>query len=522
MSTTLNVDPVGFLGREFMAYVAASEPGTIDEALRNPEHAEHEKVLAAVARCQNLLVQHGLQIHEVVASVPGGQEQSVGNALRLASGGELPSVPSDTGPVGALARLARDVFPALLLHPAQQPSFWGGSLVSPSHRLLGGAVERNPAADEFQRALADDPLSGLFAAEPPPAFFSFSPGTGAAVELSAIPRGLIGAAVARVVLTEPTLTFSALVDQLRLMVDELRQVQTHGTTPIPIAVSLRGLNAEPGLRIELPWGWLCAMDSQATSAVGDAFQQHGALLVTPLECDVSVQSATSTPVPGTAPEGLQRFQEELEERVQKTMLTLLLLEETPRLSAVATRTVALTPFFGTGWGASDYGPTPVPGPTGTLTSGDIEQVRSLGSLVDSRYADALAIPTRRFVSALSIRHDIEDGLVDAVVAWESLFAGTDVGELRFRIAAAMAWLIGQDADERLDLHREITRLYDDRSKILHRGRAGRDVTEERDRAVELGLKALRVLIERFPELVSDENRGKKLILKGDADSVQPT
>jgi hypothetical protein len=111
--------------------------------------------------------------------------------------------------------------------------------------------------------------------------------------------------------------------------------------------------------------------------------------------------------------------------------------------------------------------------------------------------------------------DLEDGLVDAVVAWESLFAGTDQGELSFRIAAAMAWLIERDPSERVILHREITKLYTTRSQILHRGRASRDVGAERDRAVDLGLKAVRALLERRPDLVKDENRGKALILTGD-------
>jgi hypothetical protein len=120
------------------------------------------------------------------------------------------------------------------------------------------------------------------------------------------------------------------------------------------------------------------------------------------------------------------------------------------------------------------------------------------------------------ISAVAGRHDVEDGLVDAVIAWESLFAGTDAGELSFRIAAAMSWLMGRTADDRLALHREITSLYGTRSRVVHRGVAGQDLTTERDRAVELGIAAMHALLRDHPDLVDDDNRGRKLIMRGES------
>lgn len=383
------------------------------------------------------------------------------------------------------------------------------------------AVDGHAAADRFREALAGDDLSELFAVEAPPAFFSFSSGSGTAVEASQLPQALIGAAAARARLLEPTFELESVIRQLRQLVADLRQVQADGTLELPVVVSLHGLEVEGGVRIALPWGWLRTMDAAASNAVGDIMLEQGALLVTPVECRVSVSSATATEEGATPaieaqpPESLRAFTAQLDERIQKTTLTLLMVETDPRLSAVPSRTVAITPFFGTGWGASGaHWLTPVPGPARRLTPAEVESVRSVAALVDDNYTDALAIPTRRFASALSTRYDVEDGLVDAVVAWESLFAGTDAGELNFRIAAAIAWLIGEDAEERLKLQKEISRLYATRSRILHRGRAGRDVTAARDRAVDLGVHALKALLERHPALVGDENRGKRLILAG--------
>jgi Apea-like HEPN len=171
-----------------------------------------------------------------------------------------------------------------------------------------------------------------------------------------------------------------------------------------------------------------------------------------------------------------------------------------------------------GLGCWPIQPAPVPGPTGTLTANQVDQLRSLSNFVEDRYGPALSIPTRRLISAVAGRHDVEDGLVDAVIAWESLFAGTDVGELSFRIAAAMSWLMGRTADDRLALHREITSLYGTRSRVVHRGVAGRDLTTERDRAVELGTAAMLALQRDHPDLVDDDNRGRKLIMRGESPS----
>jgi hypothetical protein len=192
------------------------------------------------------------------------------------------------------------------------------------------------------------------------------------------------------------------------------------------------------------------------------------------------------------------------------------MERDSPLCAVPTRSVAITPFFGSGWASVEITPDPRAATQGALRADDRPALQAAVSLVDAHYAPSLAIPTRRLTSALMVRNDIEDGLVDAVVALESLFAGTDSGELTFRIGAAIAWLVGRTAEERLQLQREIGRLYSLRSKILHRGNAGQeDVTSERDRTVQLGIEALRALLTDHPDLVDEENRGKTIIMRGE-------
>jgi hypothetical protein len=515
------VDPLGFLGREFIAYLADTAETTIDHALVDTRHTEHKKVSAAMAQCHELLAHSAIGIHQQVAAIPDGAEVSAGNLLRQAVGNELPDVASTDDLVQPLAHIARDVFPALLLPVVQDPFFPGG-LPSPPHRLLGNAVHEHPAVTDFAARLEHDPLSDLFAVDPPPPFFSFASGIGGAVEPISMPLALLGAACVRARLMDPAFTLDGVVRQLEALIDDLRAAQAGNQITMPVVVALQGLNIQPGSRFELPWGWLRSVDQDTLKAVGDAFLPRGALFIANVSSWVTVGSGSASEGPPMPPTSrIRAFETELETRIQKTTLSLLLLNESPRLSAVPTRTVAVTPFFGTGWGARGYSPEPVPGPQGSLTPDHVGDLLATAALVESRHAPTLAIPARRLISALSARHDIEDGLVDAVVAWESLFAGTEAGELSFRIAAAIAWLLGTDAEERLALHREIAGLYGLRSRILHRGGAGRDVSDERDRAVDVGVRAIKALLEEQPDLVPDENRGKKLIMRGEGPLATP-
>jgi Apea-like HEPN len=513
MSAPVTIDVVGFLGREFMAYIGSIEESAVDAALANPGHPDHARLVRAASQCGPLLQEHWPHFVPELVRVPPGEELSRANVLRREAGGAIPDIPSDEGLLGPLARIARDVFPVCLLDPQSDPM---SGLRQPGHRLVGG-LEHHPAAQAVLDQLAADPLADLFATDPPPAFFSFSSGTGSAVSPEGLPLGLIGSAAARARLAEEAFTFEALLDQLRALIKDLRTIQAGADIELPTVVALHGVSVQPGLHVNLPWGLLRAMDADAQKAVGDAFVPVGAIFVTSIPCAAEVSSAAE-PVGARGPSALKAraFNTDLETRIQQITLSLLLVDASPPLSAIATRTIGITPFFGSGWGAGGYNPAPVPAPAGTLTTNQTETLQSMAKLVDARYAVSLAIPTRRLISALIGRHDIEDGLVDAVVAWESLFAGTDVGELSFRIAAAISWLLERNPEARLGLHREITRLYGTRSRVVHRGAAGRDVTPQRDRAVELGRAALLALLRDHPDLVADEDRGKKLIMRGES------
>ncbi|MFF4979548.1 hypothetical protein ACFY3O_05690 [Streptomyces sp. NPDC001046] len=71
----------------------------------------------------------------------------------------------------------------------------------------------------------------------------------------------------------------------------------------------------------------------------------------------------------------------------------------------------------------------------------------------------------RILRASGERRDPYDSLIDAVIAWESLF-GTD-SEITFRLSASIARLLESPGKERNDLRRRATEIYRMRSKVVH-------------------------------------------------------
>jgi hypothetical protein len=140
-------------------------------------------------------------------------------------------------------------------------------------------------------------------------------------------------------------------------------------------------------------------------------------------------------------------------------------------------------------------------------------IEEWGRRVGRSYHASVRVAIRRTLSALAARDDPVDSLIDAVIALENLFAGTESGELRFRISLACASLLEpRDASARDELRREIGRLYDRRSRIVHGNEPDslESVADDRERAVTLAKIALRTLFEEHPELLARRDRGTML------------
>lgn len=510
-------DPLGLLGREFIGYLAGCDTGHVDHALAESDDPSHDAVSAALKASVGLLAAIGSNgmAHEISRPGDGGQ-QTWANRFRYEITGKLEPVPTSEDPlVAPLARLARDLYPSLLL--PIEIGRWSNDLPMPLPGLLAGAMAQHPASAEFRAELANDPLAEALTPAGGSAIISFPSGLGSSIDPDLLPLSLLGAAATRARLLRDIFDINGLAEELLALINQLRAIAAGASISLPIAAAVRGVEVEPGAIFDLPWGTLRALSENTLKAVGHIFPAQGCLFITEVEGKALIGTNTGNRPPEVSRSKHRAFSTELDTRLRKMSLALLLAETDtkPPVAALPGQWVAVTPLFGSGWGLGAAIPELASEQPSVLTTSHRTALERSAALVDSHYDSALAIPTRRLVSARLQRHDIEDGLVDAVVALESLFAGSDSGELSFRISAAVAWLIGRSAEERLKVQKELRDLYALRSKILHRGGAGQDVSSERDRTVKLATDAISALLRDHPDLVADENRAKVLIMRGE-------
>jgi len=97
-------------------------------------------------------------------------------------------------------------------------------------------------------------------------------------------------------------------------------------------------------------------------------------------------------------------------------------------------------------------------------------------------------------------------LIDAVIAWENL-VGTR-NETAYRVTASLTVLCEDDPNHRLAMRKELAKIYDERSRLVHGDRMG-VMPEVRDRAIQVGLEVLARLIDGRSDLLELANSSKR-------------
>jgi hypothetical protein len=112
------------------------------------------------------------------------------------------------------------------------------------------------------------------------------------------------------------------------------------------------------------------------------------------------------------------------------------------------------------------------------------------------------------------RLDTLDGFIDSIIAMESLF-GSDK-ETTFTVSSAMAKFLRTDNRERLDLKKEIGKLYSERSKIVHGASfpSSLIIEAKRQRVIDLNIEVLKKLLYRRTDLIecTSSERSTKILL----------
>lgn len=149
----------------------------------------------------------------------------------------------------------------------------------------------------------------------------------------------------------------------------------------------------------------------------------------------------------------------------------------------------------------------------------IENIRNwydiLANITDIKY---IYIPLRRLASAINERFNLEDSIIDALIAWEGMFS--DSHETTKKVTHSISKIL-KNPHERNAFLLELKELYGLRSDIVH-GRKGKEclwkkygpkLEELRLKAIMIGLECLKRLIVNDELLkLSPKKRVKKLSL----------
>jgi hypothetical protein len=145
-----------------------------------------------------------------------------------------------------------------------------------------------------------------------------------------------------------------------------------------------------------------------------------------------------------------------------------------------------------------------------------QQIARYAQLLE-RHPNVLRTGVRRLLLAITERLYPEDGLVDAVICWESLFSSTP--ETMLRVCGSMAKLLGpDDVAGRHQLYNQLRDLYLARNKVVHGSESSIEtIVRARDAAVQYALDAFREIYQRDDLISVDDSsaRGLSVLLGPD-------
>jgi hypothetical protein len=465
----------------------------------------------------------------------------MGSSRRHSEGGRGPTTPATETNSGdadasaersplfdALAQLARVAYPVLLTEPNDpfRPS-------GPPGLFL--VFLRHPAGKEFQRlALADPALSRLVkqagGAVSTAAQIQTSTGRGGGVQVELLASLLIHSAHVRYVFRRHTTETAYLADVAEVL-SEARCLLQGVEAEVPVLQSFAFVTLPTGRSVKAPWGVLRA-PSEAESDYGsrliggslsydDEFGSHAIQYSGDLILDAQVPMKAKVLDGPPEDQAWSQTLETLEELERRGLLvslavTLAVEREKPA-AAVPTWRVVLDPL--------DFGPSssrrqtptslPVAAPA-SLTDEEATAVETWLEILEQNDSHRTAMAARRIQSSIVERSDPADGLVDAVVAWESLFGSRE--ETTLRVSGSIACLLGTDLAKRLALQEETKKIYNLRSRIVHGDAAAEapNVYDAWKRACDIGIQVLRRLYRDRPDLLAlDPNERSLHLLLGD-------
>lgn len=296
---------------------------------------------------------------------------------------------------------------------------------------------------------------------------------------------------------------------LKAVRDELavaRKLASGEEVPLPAAIGLQAVSVPEGFRLETPWGTLRQPDpwQKRWAPVGADL-----VLITSFPMAVQIRAWEVEETPTLPDPAFFEPLRTLEQTLDQLRLALLLGSKSETPAALTTTWRFLPDPFqipAFSWGVDQSRQL-----AAAISDTEVSEIERWTRLVAERFDGKLDLATRRLLSALTNRPSGEDGLVDAMIALESLFGSRPAGRIRTHIAKAVNALLGGDSEARAERHRLVRRLYDRRKDVVHGGHLESIEAEDaRAAATRLVTEAMRALIAERANLIGDDSRGEKL------------
>lgn len=372
---------------------------------------------------------------------------------------------------------------------------------------LSKALEGHPTRSEFEDCLDADPLRALFPTGTT-GYVIGSHGASGLVSRDVLPAALLLTPIQHALVGGMNLSEASYGRAVGDGLDRLRSLVGGETTLIPTMVAFSGIKVAPDIVVDLPWGQIRRLGGASL----DSVRGFALFSETPLRCVIVEPGADPQPPADFFDASIDTS---IQRRERMTTLTFLLGLANGKPAALPVGHRLLMPLDAQGSSATGRDQPSLFGTQAYVGPDEVAELQHWGRIVQRHYTTRLDIAIRRLAISVTHRLDSADGLVDAMVALESMFAGGSKTELTFRVAAAVAWLLApEDVCARRAIHKEVRELYAVRSSIVH----GQQVKKAeqlpllRDRAFSLGQDCLRSLYAGHPGLLNKDDRSFDLVL----------
>lgn len=337
---------------------------------------------------------------------------------------------------------------------------------------------------------------------------------GARQDLQGLIVGIVITAIRAMYFESAEQSPAVLVQRVIENYEALKRIARGEPIQIRIVHGLAGVILPPGVEIATPWGVVkpapVSSSNQRFYAFGGFRPATTAVLLRSHTGIVRVSRDESPEILG--PE-LEVFETEQRIRELLPLAFALAIEGDRRCAPIVTFTTALPPFS-SGFGTSSSGILGSPWQQATIQENDVPAIEEWARRLNTRHVENLQVTARRIVSAIAVRTDRSDALVDAVMAWESL-VGTN-SETVFRVTAALSKLLEANPAARRELRKSLGETYNLRSRVVHGDTVDQaKVAEAADKATDIALAATRALYGRRPEWLtySSTERADRLVLE---------